>query len=72
MEIKSQNIWDKLFNCKSFAIKKCLVANELQLKNLSHMFWLPSHLEKYINKVFCLYNFIFKNMDKLDEPLKTT
>ncbi len=38
MEIKNQNIWDKLFSCKSFATKKCLIANELQLKNLFHMF----------------------------------
>ncbi len=35
-----QNIWDKLFSCKSFMILKCLVINDLQLKNLTHMFWL--------------------------------
>jgi hypothetical protein len=40
MEIKNQNIWDKLFSYKSFVTKKYLVANDLQLKNLSHMFWL--------------------------------
>jgi hypothetical protein len=28
------------------------------------------HLEKYINKVFCLYNFIFKNMDKWESQWK--
>ncbi len=35
---------------KTYGIN-CLVANYLQLKNLSHMFWFYSHLQKYIIKL---------------------
>ncbi len=45
------------------------IASNLQLKILSHMFWL-FHLEKYINKVFCFTFFILKKMGIWDESIK--
>ncbi len=35
-------------------------------------FGFHSHFEKYINNVFCLYIFKFKNMEMWDELMKMT
>jgi len=48
----------------------CLVAIFLQLKNLSHMFWLSISFGKVYKQGVLFYIFILKTMGMWDEPIK--
>jgi hypothetical protein len=49
-----------------------LVANYLQQKSLSHIFWLSFSSSKVCKQGVLSYIFIFKNMGISDELIKTT